>query len=160
MIKAISWIISILLVIVVAALVFVYFSPDYNIYLVRGKSMAPAINVRDVVITGPVGGMLSGDIEPGMVVTYQKGNLPVTHRVIDVEGDTLITKGDAAEDSDSQPVPISRVGGVYLFKIPYVGYLSEFMRTTVGWLVVVIAPTILIVGFLVRKIVREATSTA
>jgi len=158
--KAVGWFISVLLVLLIAALVFVYFSSDYNMYLVKGQSMEPTINIGDMVITGPPEGLLSGEIKPGTIVTYQRGNSLVTHRVIAVEGSNLITKGDASEDPDSQPVTISEVSGVHLFKIPYVGYFSDFIRTTVGWLVVVIAPTILLVGFLVRKIVREAASTA
>ena len=79
---------------------------------------------------------------------------------IAVEGNNLITKGDAVEDPDPKPVLISEVCGVYLVRIPYLGYFSSFMRTTVGWLVVVIAPTILLVGFLVRKIVRKSASIA
>jgi len=160
MVRAISWFVSTILVLVVLALVFVYFSPDYNIYLVKGQSMTPVINLGDVVITGPVEGWLSGEIEPGTIVTYQKGSSPVTHRVIAVEGDSLITKGDATEDPDSQTVPISEIKGIYLFRIPYVGYLSGFMRTMVGWLTVVIIPAMLLVGFMVRKIIKEVTGAA
>lgn len=158
--KVVSWSVLILLIIVITGLVFVYFSPDYNLYLVKGQSMEPSISMGDVVLTGPQGGLLSGEVEPGTIVTYINGNTPVTHRVIAVEGNNIITKGDAVEDPDSKPVPISTICGVYLIRIPYLGYLSNFMRTTIGWLVVVIAPTILLVGFLMRRVVREATSKA
>jgi signal peptidase I len=158
--KAVSWFVLILLLLVIAGLTFVCFSPDYNLYLVKGQSMEPAINIGDAVLTGPQGGLLSGEIEPGTIVTYIRGDSPVTHRVIAVEGNDLITKGDAVEDPDSKPVPISEICGVYLIRIPYLGYFSDFMRTPVGWLVVVIAPTILLVGFLMRRVVREATSRA
>ena len=97
-------------------------------YLAKGQSMEPTINIGDMVVFGPAEGLLSGEIAAGTIVTYQKGNSPVTHRVIAVEGDSLITKGDASEDPDSQPVPISEVSGVYLFRIPYVGYF----RTSCG----------------------------
>ena len=158
--KAVGWFISVLLGLLIAVLVFVYFSSDYNMYLVKGQSMEPTINMGDMVITGPAGGLLNGEIEPGTIVTYQKGSSPVTHRVIAIEGNNLITKGDAVEDPDSKPVSISEISGVYLFRAPYIGYLSNFMRTTVGWLVVVVVPTVFIVGLLVRRIVRVAASTA
>lgn len=158
--KALSWFALILLVLVITGLVFVCFSPDYNLYLVKGQSMEPAINMGDAVLTGPQGGLLSTEIKPGTIVTYINGNTPVTHRVIAIEGNNLITQGDAVEDPDSKPVLTSEICGVYLLRIPYLGYFSNFMRTTVGWLVVVIAPTILLVGFLMRRVVREATSKA
>lgn len=158
--RSVSWLVVILLVLFTAAVIFVYFSPDYNLYLVKGQSMKPAINTGDMVITGPTEGLLSREVKPGTIVTYMNENSPVTHRVIAVEGNNLITKGDAVEDPDPRPVLISEVCGILLVRIPYLGYFSNFMRTTIGWLVVVIAPAVLLVGFLVRKIVKEAASIA
>jgi signal peptidase len=158
--RPVSWLVLILLVLFAAAVIFMYFSPDYNLYLVKGQSMEPAINTGDMVITGPTEGLLSREVKPGTIVTYMSENSSVTHRVIAVKGNNLITKGDAVEDPDPKPVLISEVCGVYLCRIPYLGYFSNFMRTTIGWLVVVIAPTILLVGFLVRKIIRESESIA
>jgi signal peptidase len=93
-------------------------------YLVKGQSMEPAINMGDVVVTGPVGGLLNRKIEPGTIVTYKRESTPITHRVIVVEGDNLITKGDASEDPDPEPLLMSEVCGVYLVRIPYLGGTS------------------------------------
>ena len=154
MLRYISWFISALLVLFIAAAMFLYFSPDYNLYLVKGQSMEPAINMGDAVVTGPVGGLLRREIGPGTIVTYIRGNSPVTHRVVAVKGNSLVTKGDASEDPDPKPVMMSEVCGVYLSRVPYLGYFNNFMRTTVGWLVVVVAPTVLIVGFLGHSMIR------
>jgi len=54
--------------------------------------MEPAFNVGDVIIAGPLG---SDDIKPGVIVTYAMGKTLITHRVLSVDGNTLITKGDA-----------------------------------------------------------------
>ena len=145
MLRYISWFISALLVLFIAAAMFLYFSPDYNLYLVKGQSMEPAINMGDAVVIGP-----------GTIVTYIRGNSPVTHRVVAVKGNSLVTKGDASEDPDPKPVMMSEVCGVYLSRVPYLGYFNNFMRTTVGWLVVVVAPTVLIVGFLGHRMIRVA----
>ena len=158
--RSVGLLIVILLVLFTAAVTFVYFSPDYNLYMVKGQSMEPAINTGDMVITGPMKGLLSREVKVGTIVTYMRENSLVTHRVIAVEGNSLITKGDAVEDPDPRPVLMSEICGVYLARIPCLGYFSNFMRTTIGWLVVVIAPTMLLVGFLVRKIVRESASIA
>jgi len=149
--KVFSWFVSIILALVIAGFVFVYFSPDYDIRLVRSESMKPAINMGDMVITGPVG----GDVQAGTIVTYERGAELVTHRVLSVDGETLVTKGDAVEDADPWPVTLSDIKGVYLFKIPYMGYVSNFVRTKVGWFLVIIIPATALVALLIRSIYKE-----
>ena len=158
--KVFSWFIAVILAVVVTGLGFTYLSADYNMYLVKSESMKPAINMGDMVITGPLNGPRNGEIEPGTIVTYERGNEPVTHRVLSVDGETLVTKGDAVEDADPRPVSTSEVSGIYLLRIPYAGYLSNFMRTKVGWFAVIIIPAVLLVAFLIKDIVKEALSSA
>jgi len=140
-----------MLIVVVLFLALVYISPDYDMFLVRSESMVPAINMGDLIITGPV----NGTVRPGTVVTYARGAMLVTHRVISVNGDSLVTKGDAVEDPDPGPVTMSQVRGIYLFKIPSLGYLANFMHTKFGWFIVVIVPTLLLLGLIFREIVKE-----
>jgi len=158
--KAFSWVVSIVLALVVAILGFIYFSPDYSMYLVRSESMKPAINMGDMVVTGPLNGLLTGDVKPGVIITYERSEEPVTHRVLSLDGDTLMTKGDAVEDPDPRPVSMSEVSGIYLFKIPYAGYLSNFIKTRVGWFVLIIIPALLLVAMLTKDIVKEVLSRA
>jgi signal peptidase len=141
----------IILGLIVVTLAFVFFSPDYAIYFVRSESMVPAINLGDMVIAGP-----AGTIKPGDIITYELGKNLITHRVLSVDGDTLITRGDANEDPDPRPVQLSQVKSRYLFKIPYVGYLSAFVRTRLGWFLTIILPAIALVAFIIKDIIKEA----
>ena len=150
--KIFVWTVSIILSLIVAALAFVFFSPDYSLYIVRSGSMAPAINLGDIVIGSPV----IGEIKPGVIVTYELGINLITHRVLSVDGNTLITKGDANEDLDPSPVLLSQVKSVYLFRIPYIGYAAGFVRTRLGWFLTIILPSIVLVGFIVKDIIKEA----
>jgi signal peptidase I len=138
---------------IVAVLAFVFFSPDYSLYIVRSGSMEPAFNVGDVVIAGPLG---SGGIKPGVIVTYAIGKNLITHRVLSIDGNTLITKGDANENPDPIPVQFSQVKSLYLFRIPYIGYVAGFVRTRPGWLLTIILPSLILVGFIAKDIVKEA----
>ena len=156
--KVFGWLVSIVLALVIAGFVFVYFSPHYDICLVRSESMKPAINMGDMVITGPLDGPLSGEVKPGAIVTYQRGEELVTHRVLSVDGDTLVTKGDAVEDPDARSVNLSDVRGVYLFKIPYIGYVSSFVQTKVGWFLAIVIPATALVALLIRSIYKELRS--
>ena len=141
-----------LLVAVLAGLAFIFFVPGFNLYLVRSQSMEPTIHMGDLIITGPVG----GQITPGEIVTFHLGTDLVTHRIYSDSNGTFHTKGDAVEDPDPWTITSSDVQGRYLFKIPYVGRFTNFVRTKVGWIVTIIIPAMLLVIWLARDIVKEA----
>ena len=154
--KVFKWSVLAIIALVVAVFAFVHFSPDYAMYSVRTESMNPAIKMGDMIVTGPLNGLFSGELQPGEVVTYIRNEELITHRVVSVDGNTLLTKGDAMEESDPWTVAMSDVSGAYLFKIPYGGYLANFIRTKLGWFLVVILPSMLLVGLISWDIVKEA----
>lgn len=154
--KVFKWSVLAIIALVVAVFAFVHFSPDYAMYSVRTESMNPAIKMGDMIVTGPLNGLFSGELQPGEVVTYIRNEELITHRVVSVDGNTLVTKGDAMEESDPWTVAMSDVSGAYLFKIPYGGYLANFIRTKLGWFLVVILPSMLLVGLISWDIVKEA----
>ncbi len=156
--KIINWTITLVLFLAVAGLGFVYFVPGYSLKLVRSGSMTPAIRMGDVIITGPVGGQINGEVKPGRIVTYQYGDDLITHRVLSLNGEKLTMKGDALEEADPWKVTLSDVKGVYLFKIPYIGFALNFVRTKLGWFIAVILPSLVLVGWLCRDILKEAFS--
>ena len=141
---------------VLVGLGFIYLAPDYNLYKVRSGSMEPAIHVGDLIITGPIDGPLSSDVTPGTVITYEHKNETVTHRIHSIDGAVITTKGDAVEDPDPWTVEVSSIRGVYMFKIPFVGYLTNFIQTKTGWFVTILLPAMLLVLWLVKDIVKEA----
>ena len=158
--KVVSWLISMVLCLVVVGFVLLYLAPGYNLYLVRSGSMRPAINMGDLIITGPLNNSINGEVKPGTIVTYEYKKELITHRVQSTDGNTLVTKGDAAEDPDPWPVTVSDVKGIYMFRIPQVGYLTNFVQTKHGWFLSIIIPAALLVGWLAKDIVREALSDA
>ena len=77
-------------------------------FTVRGDSMVPSFNDGEQVRIVPAG---PDGLQPGDVVAYvDAGHQIITHRVVRVGGDTLITRGDN-RDHDDPPVPFERVLG-------------------------------------------------
>lgn len=150
--KILGWVVTSALMLFIIGLGFIYLVPGYGFSLVRSGSMSPAINVGDVIITRPP----SNKIEPGMVLMYKHGSDTISHRVLSINGDTLVMKGDALEHQDPWQVRVSDVKGIYVFKIPYIGYAMSFIRSKLGWILSIIIPTIVIVGMLVKDIIKEA----
>lgn len=158
--KIFNRIVLAILVLILGGLAFIYFMPDYNLYLVRSESMTPYIKMGDLIITGPMNGPINGEVKEGTIITYEFSDDLVTHRVQSIEGNILVTKGDAVEDPDPWEVTFEDVRGVFLFKIPSVGYVTNFIQTKTGWFVTIIIPGALLTLWLVKDIVKEAFSEA
>jgi len=154
--KFITWPVSVVLALVVAGLAFIYFAPGYDLYIVRSESMKPTINMGDLIITGPPGGLFGHKIEPGTIISFKKGKELVTHRILSIDDNSIVTKGDAVDHQDTGSTPISEVKGVYLFKIPKLGYLANFIHSRLGWLITIILPAIVLEFLIIKEIVKEA----
>jgi signal peptidase len=145
-----------MLVIIVAAIAYIYFADDYSVYIVKSDSMKPVFASGDLLVIGKPGAPLVPDIIPGQIVSFQRNGEFVTHRIVSIDGNTVRTKGDVMEDIDPWTVSsFADIQGCYLFRIPYIGLVSVFLKTKVGWFVCVILPALCLIAFLVKDIVKE-----
>ena len=72
-------------------------------------------------------------ISMGDVIVFRKGgNATVTHRVVRITADGIVTKGDANNVEDSNPVPYEKVVGHAKSKLPYAGYVVMYIKTPIG----------------------------
>lgn len=118
--------------------------------------------------------VLSGSMEPylpvGSVVyvqkspTYTKGDvisfktssgITVTHRITDVAKEKFVTKGDANNSQDKELVASKDVIGKSIFVAPYLGYVIEFLRTPKGFVIFIIAPALIYIGFELWSVKKE-----
>lgn len=112
-------------------------------------SMQPFLNPGDMTISKVVN---PNSIKVGDVITYRvESSIPITHRVVKIinQGGGLAfeTKGDANADKDSEPISSDRVVGKLVYKIPKAGFISQFLKTKIGFTLVIIIPLILITIF-------------
>jgi signal peptidase I len=99
--------------------------------IVYTGSMAPTIPIGAVVVVRPVA---AAQLAVGDVISFrapQTGNLPVTHRITEIErledatgaaGWQVITKGDANLNPDVWRVGAEQLTGRVEYSLPYVGY--------------------------------------
>lgn len=90
---------------------------------VLSGSMEPEISTDDLVFVKK-----PGELHVGEVVLYNTGNSNVLHRITHIDGDTLITRGDA-NNTDDKPISSSAVIGVYFGKIPGGGKIVRFVTS-------------------------------
>lgn len=110
----------------------------YGISVVLSGSMEPTLSVNDLVIVNE-----QSDYEIDNVVVYQDGNMLVIHRIISADEDEIVTKGDANNVAD-EPISASDIKGKMVAHIPAVGALIRFLKTPVGFILIIAAAILLL----------------
>lgn len=148
-----------IIIIAVVLLIVASFMPipgNYKLYIVESGSMEPAIKTGSVVIVKS-----SSNYRVGDIITFSSGgkNKTTTHRIRDLEvvtGKTYyITKGDANNAEDTSKVPQDKVIGKVLATVPYAGYLIAYAKQPIGFLLLVIVPSAIIILEEAGKIWKE-----
>ena len=130
--KIIKKIIFILFLLVSFVYLFIIISPKIfkNFYpfgikvaIVLTGSMEPTLEINDFVIVKKPSNIKENDI-----ISYNDNisKKEVLHRVIKIDEDEIITKGDA-NNTEDLPINIKQVTGVYIGKIKYLGNIISFI---------------------------------
>ena len=150
-----------LVALVIVLLLFFVLGPRFmgiDFFNIYSGSMSPALPVGSVVMVRPVevSHIKVGDIT---AIKTSTGSETVVHRVVEViDGNASMsfrTAGDANTSPDTALVPAGNIVGKMFFHIPFLGYLSDFVRTRLGYLLLVVLPAILIISLEIRNIIRE-----
>lgn len=98
----------------------------YGAAVVLSGSMEPTYSAGDLLIVKKTDHYQTGDI-----VVYQSGRSLVVHRIIDMNGETVTTQGDANNAPD-EPFAVSQIKGISVGSIPFVGTWFRILKTPVG----------------------------
>lgn len=132
----------------------------YQIKTVLSGSMEPDIQTGSIIAVKTGGDMTR--FKKGDIITfYMEKDLLVTHRIQKVlnGGQKYVTKGDANNTKDREPVLQENIVGQYTgITIPYIGYLMNFATTKEGIALVFIFPGFLLLGYaflVIRRAFRQ-----
>lgn len=129
-------------------------------YIVLSDSMKTEFQVGDVAFSHAVD---PHELRPGDIVTFASidpdaNGQVLTHKIreiIEYQGEpAFVTYGTATGDNDAYPVPFSQVVGRYEFSIPRAGYVFEFLKSPLGYALLVLVPFGILIGLQVRGFVR------
>lgn len=101
-------------------------------YVVLTGSMEPSISPGDYVTILKIN---KNKLKEGDVITYTRENADVTHKIVSIDGDTVITQGTANNIADD-PITKDDIIGKCVFKIPKVGYIMKFMSSLSGLILI------------------------
>ncbi len=130
---------------------------NVELKIVKSGSMEPAIMTGGIVLIKSSDTYVVGDI-----ITFgedSRGEIPTTHRIISVrESGTqtfYTTQGDANEDPDPQETPGREVIGKVLFTMPYAGFVLDFARKPLGFVLLIGIPAGIIILDELARIAQE-----
>lgn len=118
--------------------------PGAGSFVVASQSMAPSITAGSLIFVVDSGGYDEGD-----VISFQRDGKVVTHRIVEVNSNHYITKGDANDGRDA-PVSHDQVIGKVIFSLPLYGYFFTLASSSIGFLLLVILPSALLIWMELR----------
>ncbi len=125
----------------------------HRIYIVESGSMLPALKIDSMLIVKEVP---PNEIQIGDIVSYYTKNTDakVTHRVVDIQndGNTFITRGDANNTDDPNPLEKDRLIGKVIFSIPFIGMIFRLLSQPIAIALLVIMG---IAWILIPKLIRK-----
>jgi len=131
----------ILLCATVLATVAVFILSQARFLMVTRTSMKPTITQNNIVLMLPVN---PDKLKLGDKI-YQ-----IMHRVVEVNKDSLVTKGDALSTVDRYDARQDVVGVIMMLKISYAEKFVRFMHTLWGYVLFILMPSIALMVFEIR----------
>ena len=127
----------------------------YEVYDVVSGSMEPELPVGSAVYVKAV--ELS-DVQEGEIIAYRSSNSVVIHRVV-INRTTLkefVTKGDANNVEDPEPIPYDAVIGRMEVKVPILGTFMAIYSSTIGKVYLLLAAACGVMLNMVASRMRES----
>lgn len=104
--------------------------------IVLSGSMEPKIHIGSICFINKK--VPYDKIKTGDIIAFKAGkNTMVTHRVISVTNSGFETKGDANKVSDGISTNKTNYRGKTILSIPYAGYISMYLQSTRGKIILV-----------------------
>lgn len=116
----------------------------YAILEVVSGSMEPTIHVGDMIVIDTYDEMYEKD---DIVTFYDKEGSFTTHRIIDIDGEEMTTKGDNNNTKDTEAITKEKIVGKYIFKIGGAGIILAAFKSPLTMAL------ILIIGVLICVLV-------
>ena len=147
----IKTVITLFLLVMVVVLIMTTFSPSkkFRVERVMSGSMEPTLPVGAAVLVQQVNPVT---LKTKDIITFNSINETagtITHRINSIVKSSgnisIITKGDVNSVTDVDPVKPNQIQGKVILMIPYLGYISAWMRTPKGFLLLVILPAAFII---------------
>ena len=111
----------------------------YSFFEVQSYSMYPVLDKGDLVV---VKKRDNEEYKEGMIITYQRpqDTLPTTHKIVNVDGNIITTKGihETENTSEDKPFDVTYVIGEVVDVWENYGNVRKFVTSPVGIIIIVL----------------------
>ncbi len=128
---------------------------DGDLYFFVERPAPDHIEVGDLIFAKKTD---TASLKVGDIISFMEGTSVVTHRIIGINnanGLSFVTKGDANNAEDTDPVPADKVVGVFKGRIPVLGDFIFFLQKPLGMAIFIGVP---VVAFIAFDIIRRQRS--
>lgn len=127
-----------------------------QVFNVISGSMEPTYSVGDLLYVKTVD---PDSVKVGDPITFvlNEDLVVATHRVVavDRENRQFVTKGDANETEDANPVHFNNLVGVPVFAIPLLGYVSAYIQNPPGMYVAIAFGVVLLAAVFLPDMITK-----
>ncbi|WP_100333263.1 signal peptidase I [Bacillus alkalisoli] len=142
-----------LLICILSLFSFLFMTGKLNVAIVLSDSMKPTISAGDLLISKS---SKEKSINIGDIVTFEDNTgVTVTHRVVDIKNDSVMTKGDAVAYHNTELVDSSSIKSTYVAHVPYLGYVISWIASPWGFIIFYIVPVWYISYALLKKFILK-----
>lgn len=112
----------------------------YSSAIVVSGSMAPEILVDDLIIIK----FQKENYEIGDIITFESGQSFVTHRIVGVNEEGYVTKGDANNVADTSPVIKEKIIGRVTYNISGIGKFTTWLQSPLGMIIALLVVLLMV----------------
>ena len=117
-----------------------------QLFKVSSGSMEPVIKVNNLIIVKKQKEYHEGDI-----ITYKKGKEYITHRIVNIDGEEIITRGDANNTND-KPFKEDQIIGKYVYRFKTIAIINFIFKNPLN---IFFAFTIVLSIALIYKTIKD-----
>lgn len=103
----------------------------YGMAVILSGSMEPVMSTGDLILVHE-----TNNYEVDDVVVFQEGSTLITHRIVSMNEDEIITKGDA-NNAEDNPIALGNIRGEVILCIPMVGNIVNVLKTPIATIVII-----------------------
>jgi len=119
----------------------------YSIFSTETGSMSPTMEKGDIVFV-----KIGEKVKEKDIITYKKDNSFITHRIIEINGDSIIAQGDNNNTQDEEITKDAVVG-----KVVYIINNVEIWKNVFSDISVIIPVVITVILFIILVSYKEKT---
>ena len=113
-------------------------------------SMRDTLLEKDIIIVKVLNQEQIEELKKEDIIVYKQDNALIVHRIINIEGSTVVTKGDA-NNTEDEPIQKNIIIGKMVKVISKIGIWEKVFTTPRVYVSIIATITLFVITFFIRK---------